>query len=57
MFVGQRHDEPVETLGFQLLAKSGEAVGMAGHARFLVPLESGNKLGGVQPRLASQIVW
>jgi len=31
MLVGQRHDEAVELLNLQLLAKSGEAVCIAGH--------------------------
>jgi hypothetical protein len=31
MLVGERHDEAVEPVALQLLAKGGEAVGIAGH--------------------------
>src|SRR6185369_15088481 len=34
MFVGERNDEAVELLGFQLLAKCGEAVCITGHGRY-----------------------
>jgi hypothetical protein len=33
MLVGQRHDEAVELVGFQLLAKGGEAVCIGGHGK------------------------
>jgi hypothetical protein len=35
MLVGQRHDEAVEPVAFQLLAKRGEPVCIAGHGRYL----------------------
>ena len=38
MLVGQRHDEAVELLGLQLLAKGGEAVGVTGHGLAPLPL-------------------
>jgi ABC-type microcin C transport system duplicated ATPase subunit YejF len=31
MLVGERHDEAVEAVALQLLAKGGEAIGVAGH--------------------------
>jgi hypothetical protein len=38
MLVGQRDDETVEAVGFQLLAKSSEAVCVAGHGTVPKPL-------------------
>jgi hypothetical protein len=43
MLVGQRDDEAVKAVGLELLAKSGEAVCIAGHRCYLGPRECGNK--------------
>jgi hypothetical protein len=38
MLIGQRDAEAVELLGFQLLAKGGEAIGITGHGLTPLPL-------------------
>jgi hypothetical protein len=38
MFVGQRHDEAIELVGFQLFTKGFEAIGVTGHALTPLPL-------------------
>jgi hypothetical protein len=38
MLVGERDDEAVELVGFELLAKGGKAIGVTGHGLTPSPL-------------------